>query len=172
MVATALGEGRLDHMRRAGSHVLPMNFAGHGLVRSRRRAPLTDALQEVQQHSSERTRPALCGPVAPSTVKETAVGTDFAGKTAPITGAGRGVGRAIALGLADAGAGVVLLARTAGQLDETSDLLRAPGVPAGRISVLPADLADEHGQRLPAGRSRHRRAGLDSQPGRRARRRP
>ena len=69
--------------------------------------------------------------------------TDFAGKTALITGAGRGIGRAIALGLADAGAGVVLLARTAGQLDETSGLLRERGVPAGRISVLPADLADE-----------------------------
>ena len=68
--------------------------------------------------------------------------TDFAGKTALITGAGRGIGRAIALGLADAGAGVVLLARTAGQLDETSGLLRARGVPAGRISVLPVDLAD------------------------------
>ena len=69
--------------------------------------------------------------------------TDFAGKTALITGAGRGIGRAIALGLADAGAGVVLLARTAGQLDETSALLRERGVPAARISVLPADLADE-----------------------------
>ena len=69
--------------------------------------------------------------------------TDFAGKTALITGAGRGIGRAVALGLADAGAGVVLLARTAGQLDETRALLRERGVPVGRISLLPADLADE-----------------------------
>ena len=68
---------------------------------------------------------------------------DFTGKTALITGAGRGIGRAIALGLAGAGAGVVLLARTAGQLEETRDLLRGQGVPAGRISVVPADLADE-----------------------------
>jgi NAD(P)-dependent dehydrogenase (short-subunit alcohol dehydrogenase family) len=71
------------------------------------------------------------------------VAADFTGKTALITGAGRGIGRAIALGLADAGAGVVLLARTAGQLDETSALLRERGVPAGRISVLLADLADK-----------------------------
>ncbi len=35
---------------------------------------------------------------------------DFAGKTALITGAGRGIGRAVALGLGDAGARVVLLA--------------------------------------------------------------
>lgn len=33
--------------------------------------------------------------------------TDFAGKTALITGAGRGIGRAITLALADAGAGVI-----------------------------------------------------------------
>jgi NAD(P)-dependent dehydrogenase (short-subunit alcohol dehydrogenase family) len=71
------------------------------------------------------------------------VAADFTRRTALITGAGRGIGRAIALGLAGAGAGVVLLARTAGQLEETSALLRERGVPAGRISVLPADLADE-----------------------------
>jgi len=71
------------------------------------------------------------------------VATDFAGKTALITGAGRGIGRAVALGLGTAGAHVVLLARTEGQLDETRALLREQGVPAQRISVLPADLADE-----------------------------
>jgi NAD(P)-dependent dehydrogenase (short-subunit alcohol dehydrogenase family) len=71
------------------------------------------------------------------------VAADFACRTALITGAGRGIGRAIALGLAGAGARVVLLARTAGQLDETRALLRGQGVPAGRISVMPADLADE-----------------------------
>lgn len=72
--------------------------------------------------------------------------TSFAGKTALITGAGRGIGRAVALGLGHAGARVVLLARTAGQLDETRFLLQEQGVPAQRIQVVPADLADE-GQR-------------------------
>jgi len=71
------------------------------------------------------------------------VTADLAGKTALITGSGRGIGRAIALGLADAGARVILLARTAGQLEETRVLLRERGVPAGRISVVPADLSDE-----------------------------
>jgi NAD(P)-dependent dehydrogenase (short-subunit alcohol dehydrogenase family) len=71
------------------------------------------------------------------------VAADFTGQTALITGAGRGIGRAIALGLGGAGASVVLLARTAGQLDETRALLREQGVAAGRISVVPADLADE-----------------------------
>ena len=73
---------------------------------------------------------------------------NFAGKTALITGAGRGIGRAVALGLGDTGARVILLARTVAQLDETRDLSRERGVPAGRVSVLPADLADEedHGR--------------------------
>ena len=68
---------------------------------------------------------------------------DFAGKTALITGSGRGIGRAIALGLADAGTRVILLARTTGQLEETRVLLRERGVPEARISVVPADLSDE-----------------------------
>jgi NAD(P)-dependent dehydrogenase (short-subunit alcohol dehydrogenase family) len=68
---------------------------------------------------------------------------DFAGKTALITGAGRGIGRAIALGLAGSGAHVILLARTARQLEETRALIRERGVPAQRIAVVPADLADE-----------------------------
>src|ERR1700735_2631067 len=76
-------------------------------------------------------------------LRETAVTADFAGKTALITGSGRGIGRAVALGLGDAGARVILLARTAGQLGETRVLLRERGVPAERISVVPADLSDE-----------------------------
>jgi NAD(P)-dependent dehydrogenase (short-subunit alcohol dehydrogenase family) len=81
--------------------------------------------------------------LGPLTVKETRVANDFAGKTALITGAGRGIGRAIALGLGGASARVILLSRTVGQLDETRDLLRTQGVPADRISVVPADLSDE-----------------------------
>jgi NAD(P)-dependent dehydrogenase (short-subunit alcohol dehydrogenase family) len=86
------------------------------------------------------------------------VALSFAGKTALITGAGRGIGRAIALGLADAGAGLILLARSAGQLDETRDLLLDRGADAAHIRVIAADLGDEEqrgravGTALEAGR--------------------
>jgi NAD(P)-dependent dehydrogenase (short-subunit alcohol dehydrogenase family) len=71
------------------------------------------------------------------------VASELTGKTALITGAGRGIGRAVALGLGGAGARVVLLARTTEQLEQTRGLLREQGVPDGRISIVPADLADE-----------------------------
>ncbi len=68
---------------------------------------------------------------------------DFAGKTALVTGAGRGIGRAVALGLADAGAGLILLARSADQLAQSQAILLGRGVAAGRVRIVPADLGDE-----------------------------
>ena len=62
--------------------------------------------------------------------------TEFSAKTALITGAGRGIGRAAALGLADAGASVILLARSDTQLAETRALLLARGAAAGQIRTL------------------------------------
>lgn len=49
------------------------------------------------------------------------------GKVAVLNGAGRGIGAASALALADAGADVVVLARSKDQLDETADAVRAKG---------------------------------------------
>ena len=69
--------------------------------------------------------------------------SDFTGKTALITGAGRGIGRAVALGLADAGAGLILLARSADQLAETQAMMLGRGAAAERVRIIPADLGDE-----------------------------
>lgn len=49
------------------------------------------------------------------------------GKVAWITGAGRGIGRAVAEGLAASGARVILLARTAGEVRDAADKITAAG---------------------------------------------
>ena len=63
----------------------------------------------------------------------------FDGELALVTGAGRGIGRAIALELAAAGARVALLARSAEELDQVAGTVRDRGGIAG---VFPADVAD------------------------------
>jgi 7-alpha-hydroxysteroid dehydrogenase len=61
------------------------------------------------------------------------------GRVAVVTGAGRGIGAAVAVALAQAGADVVISARTADQLAEVAREVEA----AGRKAVaVPADLSD------------------------------
>lgn len=49
------------------------------------------------------------------------------GKVAIVTGAGRGIGRAIALGFAQAGADVVVASRTAAEIEDTAAKIKAEG---------------------------------------------
>ena len=62
------------------------------------------------------------------------------GKVAVVTGASRGFGRAIALGLADAGADVVLAARTESSLKEVAAEIEAKG---RRALAVPADMGSK-----------------------------
>jgi NAD(P)-dependent dehydrogenase (short-subunit alcohol dehydrogenase family) len=63
----------------------------------------------------------------------------FEGRVALVTGASRGIGRAVAIELAASGVQVALLARSLGQLHEAAKAVRAKG---GIAVVLQANLAD------------------------------
>ncbi len=63
---------------------------------------------------------------------------DYAGATALITGASKGIGEELARALAARGARLVLVARSATRLDEVAEQLRARG--ADRVDVIAADL--------------------------------
>lgn len=62
---------------------------------------------------------------------------DLTGKSAIVTGGGKGIGRAIALGLAASGASVVVAARTKQEIDSVADEITKSG---GKAIAVPADL--------------------------------
>ena len=59
---------------------------------------------------------------------------DLAGQKAIVTGAGKGIGKAIALGLAEAGADVGLVSRTVSELEAVAEQIRALGRQAAVIA--------------------------------------
>ena len=63
----------------------------------------------------------------------------LADRIALVTGASRGIGYAVALKLAEAGAHVVAVARTVGGLEELDDSIRSSG---GAATLVPLDLTD------------------------------
>ena len=65
--------------------------------------------------------------------------TALAGKVSIVTGAGRGIGRAIAVGLAQAGASVVCMARTDTEIAATAAMIADAG---GQACPVTADVTD------------------------------
>jgi NAD(P)-dependent dehydrogenase (short-subunit alcohol dehydrogenase family) len=63
------------------------------------------------------------------------------GRTALVTGAGRGIGRACALALAQAGAEVWLSARTQAEIDQAADEIKAAG---GKARTMACDVTKSH----------------------------
>lgn len=68
-----------------------------------------------------------------------ASGTTLSGKTALITGASRGIGSAIARAFAEAGADLVLVARSAEEMEQAASVYRQGG---SRVRTESVDLAD------------------------------
>lgn len=66
-------------------------------------------------------------------------GPDLRGQVAIVTGGGRGIGRAIAAGLARAGAAVAVVARSQDEVEETASLIEQAG---GRALAISADVTD------------------------------
>lgn len=82
----------------------------------------------------------------------------LAGRVALVTGASRGIGYALSLALAEAGAHVIATARTQGGLEELDDAIRAAG---GTATLVPLDLASPDGIETLAGIVRERWDRLD-----------
>ncbi|GAA4396474.1 SDR family oxidoreductase [Tsukamurella soli] len=82
---------------------------------------------------------------------------DLAGKVAAVTGATRGIGRAIALGLAEAGADVALLQRASGDTSLREEILAL----GRRCEVIPCDVLDNAQVRACVPETIHRLGGLD-----------
>jgi NAD(P)-dependent dehydrogenase (short-subunit alcohol dehydrogenase family) len=83
--------------------------------------------------------PIACASIHLAPNGELIVSPPLSNRIALVTGASRGIGRAVALELARQGAHVIALARTQGALEELDDDIKALG---GTATLVPCDLAD------------------------------
>ena len=79
-------------------------------------------------------------------------------KIALITGAGRGLGQAVALAYARQGAQVIAVARTQSELDQTAEIIRAE---SGCVLTMSLDISDEEAVRQMAEKTLHEFGRLD-----------
>lgn len=82
----------------------------------------------------------------------------LAGKVALVTGAGRGIGRAVALGYAQAGAAVACVARSAGEIAGAVEAITSQG---GRAIALAGDATDAGMMAAHVGATEEAFGGLD-----------
>jgi 3-oxoacyl-[acyl-carrier protein] reductase len=102
-------------------------FSGNRITLSERIYPLTGIKPEIKPDTKPENT-ADANPHSP-----------LAGQVAVVTGAGRGIGKAIALKLAELGARTVLCGRSRDALDETAAAIQASG---GQASIIECDVTD------------------------------
>src|SRR4051812_20487724 len=90
--------------------------------------------------------------------KNRRIQVDLSGQTAIVTGASRGIGKAIAMRLAAAGAKVACVARSADKLKETADAIAPTG---GMAEVHPSDVTDSTAVSKLVEELAEKRGGLD-----------
>ncbi len=83
---------------------------------------------------------------------------DLSGKTAVVTGAGRGIGKSIALNLARQGIDVCVTARTKSEIEKVAEQIRSYG---RRAIAVHADVADEQAVRDLVRRALHEFGSID-----------
>jgi 7-alpha-hydroxysteroid dehydrogenase len=83
---------------------------------------------------------------------------ELAGRVAIVTGAGQGIGRGIAIGLAEAGSDVVVAARTEADLEDVADVITSRGRDA---LVVPTDVTDPEARKSLVARTVERFGRLD-----------
>lgn len=94
---------------------------------------VSDEYDESGTKKVARERRILMASISETNGTNGTVRKDLTGKTALVTGGGRGIGRAIALKLASLGAGVAICGRDEAKLTQTERELRAQGVKAAAL---------------------------------------
>ena len=150
------GHAAVHRRRFAGLPVGRRHLPRHGPARPRSRPPaihrplLHRRLSDRAHRPRPRKRPARgncrCWPKHLGSLRS-ALDTGMcrkplADRIALVTGASRGIGAALALQLAQAGAHVVAVARTVGGLEELDDQIKAAG---GSATLVPLDMKDSEG---------------------------
>ena len=112
---------------------------------------LDDRRSPEGTHEAIRNSPLTCAEEGSSMFKP------LMGRPVIVTGAGRGIGRGIALRFGQVGCRVLLASRTAGEVEKVADEIRAAG---GVAEAVAADLSTEAGSRAMAGAAVERFGGI------------